>query len=141
MLKALLILACCAVALTADKQSVTAEPNLEKRSALAIKHAGDELDAARKAYSEDKMDDFKRLMQEIGDLAELSYKSLEDTGKRARRNPKWFKRAELSLRTLIRKVDNLEKDVSVDDRETVGAALKRMQTVHERILHDIMTKK
>jgi hypothetical protein len=128
-------------ALHADIGQVRAEPDLEKRSYLAIQHAGTELDAARKAYSEDNMPEFKDLVGEIGDLAELSYKSLQDTGKKARKSPKWFKRAEQALRKLLRGVDNLEKDVSLDDRPLVESVRKRMQTVHENLLHDIMTKK
>ena len=143
MLKVLLLLALAASSapVLADVKAVMAEPDLEKRSQLAIQHAMKELDSARTAYSEDKMDDFKRLVTEIGDLAEISYKSLQDTGKKARRSPKWFKRAELSMRTLLRHIDGLEKDVSIEDRELVDATQKRVESVHQQLLHDIMTKK
>jgi hypothetical protein len=135
------VLPALVVALQADMSTVTAEPNLEKRSYLAIQHAGMELDAARKAYSDDNMAEFKQRVAEIGDLAELSYKSLQDTGKKARKSPKWFKRAEQGLRKLLRGVDNLEKDVSLEDRPMVESVRKRMQVVHDNLLHDIMTKK
>jgi hypothetical protein len=42
---------------------------------------------------------------------------------------------------LIRRVDSLEKDVSIEDRALVGAVRKRVEAAHERVLHDIMTKK
>jgi hypothetical protein len=84
---------------------------------------------------------FRETITEIGDLAELSYKSLGETGKRARRSPKWFKRAEQRLLVLIRKIDSLEKDVSIQDRDLVAALKKRVSDVHDTVLHDIMTKK
>ena len=130
-----------AAALQADLAGVRAEPNLERRSQLALQHAEDELTAAKKAYDSGETEEFKRLIGEIGELAELSYGSLEETGKRARRDPKWFKRAEQKLLAVIRKIDNLEKDVSIDDRDIVKDLRKRVSDVHDRVLNDIMTKK
>lgn len=124
--------------LRADLQKVMAEPNLERRSALALQHANEEIELARQAYADDRMKEFRQRVKEVGDLAELSYKSLRDTGKRARKSPKWFKRAELTLRTLLRRIDGLEKDVSLDDRELVAEVHKRVQTVQQQILHDLM---
>jgi hypothetical protein len=130
-----------AAALQADLAAVKAEANLERRSQLALEHAEEEIAAAKKAYDAGALDEFKRLVGEIGDLAELSYDSLEETGKRARRQPKWFKRAEQKLLGVMRKLDSLEKDVSIDDRELVKDLRKRVSDVHDRLLNDIMTKK
>lgn len=130
-----------AAALQADLAAVKAEANLERRSQLALQHAEEEIAAAKKAYDSGSIDDFKRLVGEIGELAELSYDSLEDTGKRARRDPKWFKRAEQKLLGVLRKIDSLEKDVSIDDRDLVKDLRKRVSDVHDRLLNDIMTKK
>jgi hypothetical protein len=130
-----------ASALVAGVEEVKAEANLERRSQLALQHAEDEIAAAKKAYEADNMDEFAKLVAEIGKLAELSYESLQETGKRARRDPKWFKRAEQKLLTLMRRIDSLEKDVSIDDRDTVKELRKRVSDVHDRVLHDIMTKK
>jgi hypothetical protein len=139
--KLALIVLIAVMGLKADWAKVMAEPNLERRSELALRVANQEIETARTAYSDDKMDEFRRLVGEVGKLVELSYKSLQDTGKRARRSPKWFKRAELSLRSLLRRVDGLEKDVSAEDREIVAEMHRRVETVHQQLLHDIMTKK
>ena len=127
--------------LQADLAAVKAEDDLERRSQLALQHAEEEIAAAKKAYEAGSLDDFKRLLGEIGDLAELSYDSLEDTGKRARRAPKWFKRAEQRLLGIMRKIDSLEKDVSLEDRDLVKDMRKRVSDVHDKLLNDIMTKK
>jgi hypothetical protein len=120
---------------------VMQEKNLEKRSEVALRYASKEIDAARDFYAADQMEEFRRSVNQVGALAELSYKSLQDTGKRARRSPKWFKRAELSLRSILRRIDGLEKDVSYDDRPVVETVHKRVAGIHEQILLDIMTKK
>ena len=130
-----------ASALSADLAGVKAEPNLERRSQLALQHAEEEISAAKKAYDAGNNDEFRRLVGEAAELAELSYDSLEDTGKRARRDPKWFKRAEQKLLLVIRRISSLEKDVSIDDRELVKDARRRISDVHDRVLNDIMTKK
>jgi hypothetical protein len=141
MLRTVLVLIAAAVSLRPDVATVNAEPNLEKRSQLALDHAEQELVAAKKAYDSGEIDDFKRLLTEVGDLADVCYGALEDTGKRARRAPKWFKKAEQRMLTLIRRIGSLEKDVALEDRDRVKDLGKRVSDVHDRLLHDIMTKK
>lgn len=141
MLRTVAVALIVASALAADIAGVKAEPNLERRSQLALEHAEAEIAAAKKAYDAGNTEEFRRLTAEVGELAELCYDSLEDTGKKARRAPKWFKRAEQKLLSVIRKIDSLEKDVSIDDRDHVMQLRKRVSDVHDRLLHDIMTKK
>ena len=141
MMPAIVFLFLCASFARADVAAVKAEPNPEKRSDLALAHAEQEVEAAKKAYDANDLPAFRKSIEEVAELADLSAESLESTGKRARRNPKYFKRAEQKLLLLIRRVDSLEKDVSLDDRETVAEVRKRLTSIHERILNDIMTKK
>jgi hypothetical protein len=126
---------------SAEFTAVMAEPNLEKRSALALKEADNSITAAKKAYDEKNPDEFRDRIQDVQELVNLSYKSLQDTGKRARKSPKHFKRAELAIRTMIRRLESLSNEVSVDDRDVVTSAKNALNDVHETVLHDIMTKK
>ena len=128
--------------LAADEfPAVMAEPNLEKRSDLALLEADRAITGAKKAYEERKMQDFKLRVADVEELVQLSYKSLQDTGKRARKNPKYFKRAEMSVRALMRRMDTLAGEVAHQDRDFVTDAHQRLNEVHDNILHDIMTKK
>ena len=140
-MKLLICLLAVAASLPADLQKVEAEPNLEKRSETALVHAEEELQIARKAYDAGELQGFKMAVDEVAQLAELSHKSLEDTGKRARRSPRYWKRAEQRLLALMRHLDSLEKAVSVDDRATVESVRKRVSETHDNILNAIMTKK
>ena len=141
MLKAIAGFVLCCAALHADIAAVKAEPNLERRSQMALDEAENGVADAKKNYDAGKLPEFRQAVGLVAELAELSYTSLEQTGKRARRSPKWFKRAEQRLLVLLRKLDSLEKDVSIEDRSLVTDVRKRVSEVHDRILHDIMTRK
>ncbi len=123
----------------ADLLSVRAEPNLEKRSDLALEFASQSMDSAKKAYEETPAE-FAGRLADIQAGAELSYTSLQETGKAARRSPKYFKRAELKLRALLRRLDNLAKEVSIEDRKPVDGVHARVSELHEQVLHEIMSK-
>ena len=129
------------VTLFADVAKVKAEPNLERRSALALDEAESLLTAARKSYEGGEIDQFKRELKQTAELIDLSYESLQETGKNARRSPKWFKRAEQRLLYMLRRVDALQRDVAVEDRPLVDPVLKKARDVHDQLLQDIMSKK
>jgi hypothetical protein len=137
----LLLLFMIPLTMLADLRSIQAEPNLEKRSELALAHADDLIDEARKAYKDSDEKAFNGAIIEVRESVELSHKSLDETGKAARRNPKYFKRAELKMRSIIRRLDNLEKEVGLEDRPPVQDALKRVHEIHDEILLNIMTQK
>ena len=99
-----ILLAAAALRAAPEYPAVLAEPNLEKRSELALVEAESAITAAKHAYDTQKAEDFRTRLSDVEQLAELSYKSLQDTGKRARRSPKYFKRAELKLRNILRRL-------------------------------------
>ena len=138
---ALLLVAFGTASLSAEFPSVMAERNLEKRSELALKEADRVIETAKRGYDENQLDIFKARINEVTELVDLSYKSLVDTGKQARRSPKYWKRAELTMRTLMRRLDSMAAAVSVDDRDVVITARKHVSNLHDQIVHDIMTKK
>lgn len=127
--------------LFADVARIKAEPNLEKRSALALDEAESMLTAARKSYDGGQVEQFKSELKQTAELIDLSYESLQETGKNARKSPKWFKRAEQRLLYMLRRVDTLQRDVAVEDRPLVEPVLKKARDVHDQLVQDIMSKK
>jgi hypothetical protein len=122
--------------------AVMAEPNLEKRSELALNVADSSITAASKAYANpSELAAFEQHIKTVEELTQFSLKSLQDSGKRASKSPKYFKRAELKLRSLLRRISTLSDEVSAEDRPRVEAAKKVMSDVHEQLLHDIMSKR
>lgn len=141
MRKVILIAALSGASLFAQLDAVHSEPNLEKRSELALLHANAAIDRARTLYKEGKQAQFEAAVQEIVDAVELSRTSLQQTGKKARRHPKHFKRAELKTRELVKRLDTLETDVGLEQRPVVTAAKKHVSAINDDFVVQIMTKK
>ena len=142
MIRPLLLLTAAASMLSAfDLNSIRKEPNLEKRSELALGNAETALDRARDAYQKGNDDDFKEALAEVSDSIELCKQSLDESGKNARKSPKYFKKAEIGIRKLSRRLDNLQVEVSVDDRPAVEPVVGRAHKLQEEILLAIMGKK
>jgi hypothetical protein len=129
------------IVLAFDLNSVKLEPNLERRSELALDNANEALDTAREAFNANEAAKVQAALAEVEDSVNLSYQSLLDTGKDARRSPKFFKRAELKTRELVRRLDGLRLLVDVDTRASVEKVRDRVAEVHDNLLKSIMSKK
>ncbi|MCC6294614.1 MAG: hypothetical protein IT164_18320 [Bryobacterales bacterium] len=118
-----------------------AEPNLEKRSEKALQAAQKTLDTLRRTGDLSDRAGVQAALTGIRDGVELCVDSLEESGKNPRRSPKYFKRAEISLRKLNRQLEDLRVALSADDRAPVAALLAYTVRVQEDLLLGIFTKK
>jgi phytoene dehydrogenase-like protein len=133
-----------AAALGADKldlKQIQAEPNLERRSKLALEHASSALQEAREAYRNGENDKTAALAAEIQESVEIAAASLKQTGKDPRRSPKWFKNAEIATRDLLRKLDTFQQDMSFNDRPVLEKVKEKVQQVHDDLLLGLMEGK
>jgi hypothetical protein len=128
------------LALAFDLATVKSEPNLEKRSDLALTNANLALDGARDAYKKGDIDNIQPHLDEVLDSVELAYQSLSDTGKDPRKD-KFFKRAELRTRELLRRLEGLGQTVSFADRGAIDKVRERVSEIHDNLLKGIMSKK
>jgi hypothetical protein len=124
-----------------DLTAIQTEPNLEKRSERALDYANLVLDAARDDYNSGNIDKSQNELQEVCDSVDLAYQSLSDTGKDPRKDPKFFKRAELRTRELLRRLEGVGQGMSQVDRGTLDKVRERISEVHDNLLNGIMTKK
>ncbi len=122
-----------------DLAAIKLEPNLERRSERALDNASAAMDAARDAAADDTK--LKAALEELRESVDLAYQSLVDSGKSARRNPRFFKKAELKTRELMRRLQGLAQAVDADDRTLVEAVRDRVSKVHDDLIQDIMKKK
>src|SRR5579862_4336463 len=125
----------------ADLASIQQEPSLERRSQLAMDYAGSALDAARTAYQASDLEKTKTSLGEVGDAVDLAYDSLQQTGKEARRDPKFFKRTELATRQLLRRIEGMAEAMNFEDRSLIDKLREKVAAIHEDLLQDIMGKK
>ena len=125
----------------ADLASIQQEPSLERRSQLAMDYAGTALDTARSAYQSSDLEKTKAFLSAVGDAVDLAYDSLQQTGKEARRDPKFFKRTELATRQLLRRIEGLAELMSFEDRAIAEKIRDRVAAIHDDLLQGIMAKK
>ncbi len=123
-----------------DIGTVKSEPDLERRSELALANADKQIDAAKQAYSggDDKAE--QQALAEVRELVDVSYDALEHTNK-APRKSKYYKNAELKLTALLRRLHSFRDQVGFENREAVDAVIKRVSDVHDELLAAIMSKK
>jgi hypothetical protein len=129
------------LALAFDLTAIQSEPNLERRSERALDNANLALDAARDDYNSGNYDKSQSELREVRDSVELAYQSLSDTGKDPRKDPKFFKRAELRTRELLRRLEGVGQGMSQIDRGTLDKVRERISEVHDNLLNGIMSKK
>ncbi len=124
-----------------DLAAVRAEPNLEKRSQLALANAEAVYKTAREAYDNGNIDQTQAAINEILESVELAHTSLVQTGKDPRKSPKWFKKAELQTRDLVRKIESFQEQMSFSDRPMLDKVKARTQQIHDELLLGLMEGK
>ena len=124
----------------ADLATVKAEPDLNRRSELALVNADEKIDQARQAYQAGDEAAEAAAIQEVADSVTLSYDALEKTSG-APRKSRYYKRAELKVSALMRRLSGFRDEVSFDFRPKVDEVLKRLSDVHDELLSDIMSRK
>ena len=128
------------VLLLADLSATQKEPNLEKRSDLALQNADAALTRAREAYKAGEDKAHAAAMEEVKESLILCKRSLDESGKNPRKSPKYFKKAEIGMRLLIRRLDNFKTEMSVDDRAPADALVERAHQIRDDVLAEIMGK-
>jgi hypothetical protein len=135
---AVILLALAAQA--ADLSGIKSEPDANKRSGLALDNASIALQSARDAMRDGDNKKLEGALHEITESAELSYASLKQSGEKPHRS-KYYKRAELKLRELIRMIKGFGEQLPMDQRETAVAVEGKLQEIHDQILSDALEKK
>jgi hypothetical protein len=124
----------------ADIAAVKLEPDLNRRSELALMNADEKIDEARQAYQAGNEPAEQTAIQEVAESVTVCYEALEKTRSEPRKS-KYYKRAELKVSALMRRLSGFRDEVSFDFRPTVEAALKRLSDIHDELLSDIMSRK
>lgn len=124
----------------ADITAVKSEPDLEKRSELALANADRAIDEAKQAYTsgDDKME--QSALNEVQQSVEVSYSALEHTNK-APRKSKYYKNAELKVRALIRRLNSFREEAGFETRQSIDAVIRKLSDVHDQLINDVMSKK
>ncbi len=136
----LVFLALNGILALADLDAVKAEPDLNRRSELALMNADQKIDAARTAYQAGNDAAERADIQEVAESVALCYDALEQTHG-APRKSKYYKRAELRVSVLMRRLSGFRDEVSFDLRPHIEGVLKKLSEIHDELLSDIMSRK
>lgn len=136
-----LVLLIAVAALPANLASVRAEPNVEKRSRLALDNADAAYLRSRANLEAGKAEAAAADLQEVQQSVELAKEALDQTHQNPSRKPKNFKYAETRTRDLLRKLKGWQESLDSTDRPMVEAVRNRIQEVHDEWLTGIMGKK
>jgi Rad3-related DNA helicase len=137
---ALLFLLVPVALVRADLKRALAEPNLEKRSGLALDNAAAALKLARTDYDKGDNDQVAKDAAEILESVDLAAESLKESGKNPRRSD-WFKKAEIATRDLSRRIAAFQDQMSYLDRPILDKVKARVEQVHDDLLQGVMEGK
>src|SRR5579864_1783395 len=122
----------------ADITAVKSEPDLEKRSELALANADHAIDEAKEAYNNGNDKAQQAALIEVQESVETSYQALEHSNKPPRRS-KYYKNAELKVRALMRRLTSLREEVGFEARQSVDSVIKKLSDVHDQLINDVMS--
>lgn len=123
-----------------DLTAARSEPNLEKRSDLALRNADTVIAVARDAYRAGETDKAEAAFAEVRESVDLSWDSLVESKKNPRSSG-GYKRAELATRQIARKLDDLKQTMSALDHELIEPIRTHVHDMHDRLLTAIMAKR
>jgi hypothetical protein len=123
-----------------DIAAIKTEPAVEKRSELALANAEQEIDEAKKAYRAGDEKAAQAALDEVAESVDVSLDALKHSHG-APRNSKYYKRAELKLRALTRKLTSFRDEVNFESRQPIDVVIRKMSDVHDQLITDIMSKK
>jgi hypothetical protein len=123
----------------ADLQAIKNEPNLEKRSRLALTTADQAITEARAAYGAQDLKTTQARLAEVREAVELARTALVDSGKKPGKSPGPYKYAETKSRELLRRLEGLKQEMDAADRDVVETVQNRVQEIHDAWLDGILT--
>jgi hypothetical protein len=124
-----------------DLTAARNEKNPEKSYWLALENGSQAIAEARKHLQEMRLEPLTKSLEEAVESVRFANDKLYSTGKSPSKNSKHFKRAELKMRDMVRKLDALVQEAGVDDRPPIEQARKTIQQIHDDLLLDIMGRR
>lgn len=114
---------------------VTAERNPGRRSEIAADVASTALAQARAAYESGNDAHGDEELELVGKLANECLEATKESGKQ-----RYWKRNELKIAALARRVRSLANDLSYDQRGKAQELAAQLDAVHDKLLAGVMKK-
>ena len=116
-------------------QRIQSQQNPVKRSMDEIKLARLKLMQVHDAYSQGHIEAAAKLLGTFVDEMKTSWKLLQNSGRKASKQPEGFRELEISLRENVRSLQDLGRLVSYFDRAPLVNAAQELEQMRSEVLH------
>lgn len=126
---------CAAVQAQSFISELKAEPNPVRRAEKALVFADTAFETAHESYNEGNIHKGDELLDNMTAALHECVTSLNSTHK-----PGMYKKAELKVATLQRRMQGLLDDIDMRDRGWAEYTNRKLDEIHERLLDGVMRK-
>jgi hypothetical protein len=116
-------------------RQIQIEQNPVKKAKDEIKLGSLKLAQIKDAYSHGQVDAGQKLLPSFLDTMKTSWKTLQDSGRNAAKQPGGFRELEIALREDVRTLHDLGRTVSYYDRQPLENAAQELETIHGEVIH------
>jgi hypothetical protein len=122
-------------------QHIQSEQNPVRKSKYELKLADLKLEQARDAYGQNNPEQGAKLLGAFTDSMRGSWKALQESGRKAVKQPQGFKELDISLREHARTLEDLARRVPYFDREPVEKATHELERIRVEVLQALFPAK
>ena len=115
-------------------ERIQSEQNPIKKAKEEIRLANYKLSHIQDAYSQGNIQEGTKLLSTFLDVMKTSWKTLQDSGRKAAKQPQGFRELEISLREDVRTLQDLAQIVGYFDRAPLENAVQELEQVHDEVL-------
>ncbi len=135
--EAALVFLICAPSLPSQSflTELQAEQNPQKRSEKALMLADSAFDTAREFYLKGEVEKGDAKLEDMTKALDACVASLSEAHK-----GKFYKKAEMNVATLQRRLDGLMSDVSAQQRGWAEYTSRKLDEIHDKLLNGVMSK-
>ena len=116
-------------------QRIQSEQNPVRKAKDEIKLANLKFAQVHDAYLEGHIEAGAKLLGAFVDTLKTSWKLLQDSGRKASKQPDGFRDLEISLREHVRSLQDLGQNVSYFDRAPLANAAQELEEMRVEVLH------
>ncbi|MGA3326675.1 MAG: hypothetical protein ABSF45_19595 [Terriglobia bacterium] len=117
------------------QQRIQGEQNPVKKAKDEIKLARLKLTQVQDAYSQGHTEAGAKLLGAFIDAMKSSWKFLQNSGRKASKQPEGFRELDISLRENVRTLQDLGRTVSYFDRAPLMNAAQQLDQMRDEVLH------
>jgi len=115
---------------------IQSEQNPVKKAKEQIKLSRLQFEKVHNAYTQGHVDEGNKLLGVFVGTLKASWKLLQDSGRKASRQPEGFRELEIALREDVRSLQDLARTVNFFDRAPLSEAAVELEKMREEVLHE-----